>query len=277
MQALDFSQIIEFLPLIIGLVIAAMIGGFIAGLLGVGGGIVIVPALFWLFSFIDFDPSLAMHTAVGTSLATIIATSISSMQAHHKKSAVDWDVFKTWLPTMALGALSGGIIAKFISADALVLIFVCLAILVAINLFRPVSLSFASELPSRSKQGVISGFIGFCSALMGIGGGTFSVPTLVGYSFSTHRAVGTAASLGLIIAIPAAIGFVMSGWGQSGLLPFSLGYVNVIAVVVILPFTVLFAPIGARMAHKLPENTIKKAFAVFLLLTAARMIYRLIS
>ena len=273
MEALGLAQLSDFLPLLMGLVIAAMIGGFIAGLLGVGGGIVIVPALFWLLSFIKFNPQLAMHTAVGTSLATIIATSISSMRAHNKKSAVDWHVFKVWLPTMTLGALSGGIAAKFISANALTLIFACLAILVAINLFKPVSLTFATELPSRKKQGIISGLIGFASALMGIGGGTFSVPTLVGYSFPTHRAVGTAAALGLIIAIPATIGFIISGWGQSGLLPLSLGYVNLIAVLVILPFTVFFAPIGAKMAHKLPESAIKKAFALFLIATAARMLF----
>ena len=271
MEVLELKQLLEYLPLLIGLVIAAMVGGFIAGLLGVGGGIVIVPALFWLFSFINFDPLLAMHTAVGTSLATIIATSISSMSAHHRKSAVDWEVFKGWLPTMAIGALSGGIAAKFISAEALTLVFACLAILVAINLFRPVSLTLASQLPSRRKQGVISGLIGFASALMGIGGGTFSVPTLVGYSFSTHRAVGTASALGLIIAVPATIGFIISGWGKSGLLPLSLGYVNLIAVLVILPFTVFFAPIGAKMAHKLPEGAIKKAFAIFLLITSLRM------
>ena len=277
MEALDFSQISQFLPLIIGLIVASMLAGFIAGLLGVGGGIVIVPALFWLFSLIKFSPELAMHTAVGTSLATIVATSISSMKAHDNKGAVDWVLFKTWLPTMAFGALSGGIAAKFISADVLVLIFACLATLVAFNLLQPVSFKFGSELPSRQKQGVISGSIGFGSALMGIGGGTFSVPTLVAYSFSTHRAVGTAASLGLIIAVPATIGFIISGWGKPGLLPFSLGYVNLIAVVVILPFTVFFAPIGAKMAHKLPESAIKKAFAIFLLATAVRMIYRLIT
>ena len=277
MEVLDFSQISQLLPLMAGLIIAAMLAGFIAGLLGVGGGIVIVPALFWLFSLIKFSPELAMHTAVGTSLATIVATSISSMRAHHHKGAVDWELFKAWLPTMALGALFGGIAAKFISADALVLIFACLAILVAFNLFRPVSFQLGTELPSRRKQGMISGLIGFASALMGIGGGTFSVPTLVSYSFSTHRAVGTAASLGLIIAVPATIGFIISGWGQTGLLPFSLGYVNLISVILILPFTVLFAPIGAKMAHKLPESAIKKAFAIFLLATAIRMIYRLIA
>ena len=277
MEALDFSQISQFLPLLAGLIIAAMLGGFIAGLLGVGGGIVIVPALFWLFSLIKFTPELAMHTAVGTSLATIVATSVSSMRAHHKKGAVDWELFKGWLPTMAFGALSGGIAAKFISADALVMIFACLAILVAFNLIRPVSFKFGSSLPSRQKQGGISGFIGFASALMGIGGGTLSVPILVAYSFSTHRAVGTAASLGFIISVPATIGFVISGWGQTGLLPFSLGYVNLIAVLIILPFTILFAPIGAKMAHQLPEGVIKKAFAIFLFATAARMIYRLIT
>lgn len=272
---MEALAIAELLPLIIGLMVAAIMGGLLAGLLGVGGGIIIVPALFWLFSIIKFEPQLAMHTAVGTSLATIIATSISSMRAHHKKDAVDWDLFKRWLPTMAIGALLGGFIAKYIASTILVLIFACLAVLVAINLFRPISKVISSQLPSENKQRGIGGVIGFASALMGIGGGTFSVPTLVAYSYPAHRAVGTAAALGLVIALPATIGFIVSGWGKAGLLPYSFGYVNLIAAGIMLPFTMFFAPIGAKLAHKLPAETIKRAFAVFLFITAMRMLISL--
>lgn len=268
---MEFTNLVELLPMLAGLCVAAVFAGILAGLLGVGGGIIIVPALFWLFSIINFDPALAMHTAVGTSLATIIATSISSMRAHDKKGAVDWELFKRWLTTLGFGALAGGIAAKFISSQILTLVFAVLALLIAINLFLPKGKVIAEELPSKAKQGGISGLIGFVSALMGIGGGTFSVPTMVAYSYPTHRAVGTASALGLIIAIPATIGFIISGWGVQGLLPVSLGYVNIIAALVILPFTIIFAPVGAKLAHALPEKMIKKAFAVFLFATSIKM------
>ena len=273
---MDFSLLIQYLPLLVGLIFAAILGGLLAGLLGVGGGIIIVPALFWLFSFINFDPTLAIHTAIGTSLATIIATSISSMRAHNKKGAVDWQLFKRWLPTLGLGALAGGIAAKFISSQILTLLFATLALLLAINLFLPKGKIIAEQLPSKAAQGGISGAIGFFSALMGIGGGTFSVPTMTAYSYPTHRAVGTASALGLIIAIPATLGFIVSGWGVTGLLPMSLGYVNIIVAAVILPFTILCAPIGAKLAHSLPESMIKKAFALFLFATSIKMFLSLI-
>jgi len=274
-HSFELAQISTYLPMIAALVIASICAGVLAGLLGVGGGIIIVPALFWLFSFVDFDSALAMHTAVGTSLATIIATSISSMRAHNKKGAVDWSLFKRWLPTLAIGALLGGVLAKFISSEFLVLLFACVAVYVAINLLRPKGKTIAKELPSNIIQRMIAACIGVVSALMGIGGGTFAVPTMVAFSYPTHRAVGTAAALGLVIAIPATLGFIYSGWGKEGLLPLSLGYVNIVAVLIILPFTIMFAPLGAKLAHALPEKMIKRAFAVFLLLTACRMIISL--
>ena len=263
----------EIISLVAGLAVASAIAGILAGLLGVGGGIVIVPALFWLFTFINFNPELSMHMAVATSLATIIATSISSMRAHHKKGAVDIELLKRWAPGVALGALSGGFLAKFIDPAGLKSIFGAVALVVAINLATPKTLVVAKHVPSgKAATSMISYIIGLVSSLMGIGGGTLSVPVLASFSYPIHRAVGTASAFGLVIAVPAVIGFIYSGHDIAGRPPFSLGYVNLVAAIIILPFTTFFAPIGARLAHSLDAVWVKRAFALFLSITAIRML-----
>lgn len=263
----------ELAALAVGLGLSSIVAGLLAGLLGVGGGIVIVPVLFWLFTLTDFDDDLAMHMAVATSLATIIFTSISSMRAHHKKGAVDASLLKRWTPGIALGALTGGILARFIEPDMLTAIFGVIALAVAVNMAIPKTLVIAESLPaSRVVQVAISYVIGFFSALMGIGGGTLSVPTLSAFSFPIHRAVGTAAAFGLVIALPAVAGFIYAGWDVPDRPPFSLGYVNLAAALIILPFTTFFAPYGARLAHSLDARWVKRAFAIFLAITAVRML-----
>lgn len=263
----------EILALGGGLAIAAVIAGLMAGLLGVGGGIVIVPALFWLFTFTNFPPELSMHMAVATSLATIIATSISSARAHHKKGGVDVALLKRWAPFIGVGALAGGLGAKFIDPAGLRALFGVVALLVAANLATPKTLVIAEEMPKgMAKQGPIAFVIGLISSLMGIGGGTLSVPTLAAFSYPIRRAVGTAAAFGLVIAVPAAVGFVISGWGVAERPPLSLGYISVPAAALILPFTTFFAPYGAKAAHALDPIWVKRAFAVFLTITAVRML-----
>lgn len=257
-----------------GLAAASIVAGIIAGLLGVGGGIVIVPTLFWLFTIIDFAPELSMHMAVATSLATIIATSVSSMRAHHKKGAVDVALLRRWTPAMAIGALAGGLVARFVDPAALKAIFGVVALIVAANLSTPRNLVVAAALPAgKIVQSAISLVIGLLSSLMGIGGGTLSVPTLAAFSYPIHKAVGTASAFGLVIAVPAVAGFVISGWDAPGRPPFSLGYVNLAAAAIILPFTTVLAPYGARLAHRLDAVWVKRAFATFLAITALRMIW----
>ena len=207
----------EIISLITGLAAVSALAGVLAGLLGVGGGIAIVPALFWLFTFIKFNPELSMHMAVATSLATIIATSISSMRAHQKKGAVDFELFRRWAPGISIGALSGGFLAKFIDPAGLKSIFGIVALAVAINLATPKTLVVAKDVPSgKAATSLLSYVIGLVSSLMGIGGGTLSVPILAAFSYPIHRAVGTSAAFGLVIAIPAVIGFIYSGFGIPG-------------------------------------------------------------
>lgn len=257
-----------------GVVLAGGLGGLLAGLLGVGGGIVIVPVLFWVFTFTRFDPALAMHMAVATSLATIIATSISSARAHHKRGAVDMALVKRWGPWMAAGALAGGAFAGLVNAAALMMVFGIMGLAVSVNLARPKSLVLAPDLPSgKVGQPVLASGIGLVSAMMGIGGGTLGVPTLTAFSVPVHRAVGTAATFGLIIAIPAAIALVVAGLGVAGRPPLSLGYVNLVAAALILPMSIFMAPHGAKLAHALDAKWVKRSFAVFLTITSVRMLW----
>lgn len=263
----------EIVLLVGGLVVASIIAGLIAGLLGVGGGIVLVPVMFWMFTLINFPEPIAAHMAVATSLATIVFTSVSSMRAHHKRGAVDFELLKRWGPAIAIGALSGGLAARWFDGGVLTGIFGTVALLIAINLAIPRTLVISGRLPHPAVQGAIGVIIGFISSLMGIGGGTLGVPTLAAFSYPIHRAVGTAAAFGFVIAVPAAIGFIVSGWEVPGRPPLSLGYVSLAAAAIILPFTITLAPVGARLAHALEPIWVKRAFALFLVITAIKMLH----
>ncbi len=256
-----------------GLVVASIAAGLIAGLLGVGGGIVLVPVMFWMFTVVQFPEEIAAKMAVATSLTTIMFTSLSSMNAHRKRGAVDFDLLRRWAPFMAIGALAGGLASRFLEGETLTGVFGVVGILVAVNLSIPTTLVIAKELPHAVVQWLLALINGFISSLMGIGGGTLGVPILAAFSFPIHRAVGTASAFGLVIAIPAVVGFIIAGWDVPGRPPFSLGYVSLPAAVIILPFTMFFAPFGARLAHALQPIWVKRAFALFLAITAIKMLH----
>jgi len=261
------------LALIAGLGVTGVIGGILAGLLGVGGGIVVVPVLFWILGLFAFSPEVASHLAVATSLATIIPTSISSMRAHNKRGTVDKDLLRLWGPAVFVGALIGGILSRFIPGDGLRLVFGVVGILVAINMAIPRTLVISQHLPkSGLVNRLIATVIGLISSLMGIGGGTLSVPTLAAFSFPVHKAVGTASAMGLLIAVPGVAGFIWSGWDAAGRPPLSLGYVSLPAALIIAPVSYFCAPLGVRLAHALNPRYLKLAFAFFLAITAARML-----
>lgn len=251
------------------------IAGVLAGLLGVGGGIVIVPVLVLVAEIFDINDDIAMLLVVGTSLATIIPTSISSARAHHKRGAIDFDILRGWVPAIFLGALLGGIASKFIGSDGLTLVFGVVAIIVSINLALPKTLTLAAAPPKAvASQSAIALPIGFTSALMGIGGGTLSVPIMSMLSVPVHRAVATASVFGLAIAVPAVAGFIWAGLGVEGRPPGSLGFVNLPAAIVLFSMSVLTAPYGAKLAHILEPRKLKLAFAVFLAISAARMLWK---
>ncbi|WP_426373167.1 sulfite exporter TauE/SafE family protein [Aliiroseovarius sp. PTFE2010] len=261
------------LVILIGLIGSSVLAGVLAGLLGVGGGIVLVPVLFWILAFVDFPADISMHLAVATSLSTIIFTSLSSARSHHSHGNVDVKILKLWAPGVVIGALGGGLAAKFVDADALKTIFGVIAVLVAINMMRKNILVFRSALPeSPATNGVISVLCGLFSALMGIGGGTLAVPILSSFSVPIRKAVGTASAMGILIAVPATLGFIWAGWNVPNR-PFgSLGYVNLIGTLIILPFTVGFAPVGASLSNRISTIWVKRCFAIFLGITGCRML-----
>jgi uncharacterized protein len=274
-QALDPSMFDgqTIAALIAGFAATGVISGILAGLLGVGGGIVIVPVLFWVLTLFHFPASITSHLAVATSLAIIIPTSISSMRAHAKRGNVDHALLNLWGPAVFVGALIGGIMSKFIPGGGLRLVFGVVGLLVAVNLSMPKHLVISEHLPkSALVNRAIATVIGFISSLMGIGGGTLSVPTLASFSFPVHRAVGTSSALGLLIAIPGVAGFIWAGLGVAGRPPLSLGFVSLPAVLIIAPISYLLAPWGAHLAHALNARYLKLAFAFFLAITAARML-----
>lgn len=255
------------------LIAAGLAAGFVGGLFGIGGGIVIVPALYFVFTALGVDEAVRMHVAVGTSLSTIIATSWRSLSAHTKAGAVDFDILKTWTPWISIGALLGAGAAGFANTEALLLIFGGGLLLIAaqIGLANPNWRIFAG-LPRGIVRAVIAGGLGMLSALMGIGGGAIGVTVMTLCGRPIHQAVATASGFGAAIAIPAALGYAAVGWGRDGLPPWSLGFVNIAGFVFLALLTMLTAPIGARLAHTLPQLTLKRAFAAVLAVLALNML-----
>jgi uncharacterized protein len=267
----------ELLVYFMGLLITGVIGGLIAGLFGVGGGIVIVPILFWIFTSLSFPNEILMHMAIGSSLATIIPTSISSARAHYHRGSIEIDIIKKWAPGIFLGAIIGGLSGNYFSVNELKYLFASIAFFVALNMFFKEHLRLGNCLPkSRLLNIVISSLIGFVSSLMGVGAGTIGVPTLVALSVPIHKAIGTAAALGLFIAVPATLGLAFSGFNVPNRPPMSIGYVNLIAFFIMFPLTVFFAPIGVKFAHRINQRLLKIIFGIFLILTSVKMLSSLI-
>lgn len=266
----------EYLFWIGAMILAGTLGGLAAGLLGVGGGIVIVPILYIVLSSMAVEPGLAMKVAVATSLASIIFTSLSSARSHHRRGAVDLILLRSWSIPIFTGVIFGTVLAGWLDGTWLTLIFAVVAVLVATNMFlRANAVPIFPDFPGGAAK-VGSGIIvGTISALMGIGGGTLGVPILTAFGYDIRRAVGTAAALGFIIAIPGAIGYSVAGWSLEDKPPGSLGYVNLIGLAALVPLTVIVAPLGARLAHKISKKALSYSFAAFLLLVAARMFFDL--
>jgi uncharacterized membrane protein YfcA len=256
--------------------VAGLGAGVLAGLLGVGGGIILVPVLDYAFGVVGVSNELRMHLAVGTSLASIVPTAIVSARAHRLRGAIDPVLARRWSPAIALGAALGAIIASRLEGRALSAVFAAVALVVAVRMIWHSGKAAAGgdRQPMLSRWLPLPVGIGMVSALMGIGGGTLSVPVMTWLGLPVHRAVGTSAWFGLWIAIPAALGYAWLGAGLPGLPALSLGYVNVLALAVLLPSTVVAAPLGARIAHGLSRKQLSLAFGAFLLLTSARMVYR---
>ena len=255
---------------------AGVAGGILAGLLGVGGGIVIVPALYLALSLTGMDPALVMQVAVGTSLATIVFTSLSSGFGHYRKGAIDFDLLRLWAPSILSGVIIGSVLGGLVSGLALLAVFATVALIVAFDMMFRRS-SDGSDQRSFSKPiwaglGVLAGGI---SAMMGIGGGTVCVPLLNFLGYDIRRAVGTSSAIGFLIGVPGATIYAFTGLGQENLPPFSVGYVNLLLAAIIIPLSTSFAHVGVRLAHAIPRGTLRMAFGLFLLATSLRMFWDL--
>lgn len=245
--------------------------GFFAGLLGIGGGLITVSSLAIMFSAHGYPSEYVMHMAVGTSLAVIVAGSWSSFRAHHRHGAVDWQVVRAMTPGMLGGVLAGSIVARFLPTAFLKYFF--LVVMAAITAQMAFSLrpKPSRELPGKRALAAVAASIGLLSSLMGGGAAAVGVPFLTWCNMTTHRAIGTVAAMGFPLAIAGTAGYVASGWSAAGLPPASLGFVYVPAFVAIAIPSMLLAPVGARLAHRLKGTTLRRIFAMFLIATGAKV------
>ena len=259
------------LPFVALLLLIGALAGVISGMLGVGGGIVLVPAFFYAFDKLEFDGPSLMQVCIGTSLATIIVTSIRSARAHHAKGALDVRMLRTWGPFLVLGAVVGVIVAARLPSQTLQAVFGVLAGLAGLYMaFGRASWRLGQALPKQPVAGLLGAAVGFLSAIMGIGGGTFGVPLMTLFNVPIHRAVGTASGFGLLIALPAVIGFLLVPVEQAP--PFTIGAINIPAFLVVIGTTMLTTPYGVKLAHRLDPTPLKRAFAIFLVIVAANML-----
>jgi uncharacterized membrane protein YfcA len=265
----------DYLLLAVAMLITGGVGGILAGLLGIGGGIVIVPVMEAALTYLGIDEAIRMHVAVATSLATIVPTSIASSRAHHRRKSVDLELVRRWALFVLLGALAGAVIASQVHSNVLSMIFAVVALIVAVKMMLPLEgRTIAGDVPKGVLVAAIPTAIGAVSSMMGIGGGTLSVAVLTLFNQPIHRAVGTAALFGLAISLPGTVGFMISGFDDPRLPPGSIGYVNLIGFALISPMTFLAAPLGAAIAHRLSRRHLSLLFGLFLVIVAARMFYR---
>ena len=266
----DPTQLMQMLALL--LVIGA-VAGVIAGLLGVGGGIVLVPAFYFAFDYLGYAPPDLMQICLATSLATIVVTSLRSVMAHHRRGAVDWAILRGWGPGIVIGAILGVAAAAALQARVLQAIFGILGILVGLYLaFGRAEWQIAPSMPTGATRAALAPGVGFVSVLMGIGGGSFGVPLMSLYGRPIHRAVATAAGFGVLIAVPSVAGFVLLGSEAADRPPAMLGQVNLPAFAVIVTMTLLTAPLGVRLAHALDPRPLKRGFAAFIIVMASNML-----
>ncbi|MEO9339717.1 sulfite exporter TauE/SafE family protein [Mesorhizobium sp. SB112] len=271
--------------LLIALLAAGALTGALAGIFGVGGGAVAVPILYELFRFVGVPEEVRMPLCVGTSLAIIIPTSITSFITHYRKGAVDMSILRIWAIPAVIGVIAGSVIARYAPADLFKTVFVVVAGLSAIRLlFGKDSWRLGLDMPGKFLMVVYGWIIGLLSALMGIGGGQLSSLFMTFYSRPIHQAVATSSGLGVLVSVPGALGYIYAGWPKAAeypdvvamQYPLALGYVSLIGFLLFIPTSTVMAPIGARFAHRLSKRKLEVAFGIFLLFVCARFLASLI-
>ncbi len=263
--------------IIIMYIAVGLIAGVLAGLLGVGGGIVIVPMLVFCFIKQGVNEDVIMHVALGTSLASILFTSISSFWAHHRRLGVDWSIVKRIIPGILIGTYSGTLVASRLSTGFLKVFFCFFLYCAATQLILNKKPKPSREIPGPGGLLLVGGVIGVISSLVGIGGGSLSVPFMLWCNITAHRAIGTSAAIGFPIAVAGTFGYIVNNLQVTGVPPHTIGYVYLPALVFIVFFSVLTAPVGAKLAHSLPVDKLKQTFAFFLYIVATKLVWDLIS
>ncbi|OYY91253.1 MAG: permease [Sphingomonas sp. 28-66-16] len=267
------AALLPWLPGLVALLAAGLAAGFAAGLFGIGGGFVVVPAFIAILPALGGDHGEYAHVAIGTSLATIMFTSLRSVQAHARRGAVDFDILKSWSPWIVLGVGGGVLLARLVDGHALTLIFAGGVFLMALHFIAPVlgRQQVHDRMPTGMTRASVAGGLGAFSSLLGIGGGTIAVVVMTMCGRSIHRAIATAAGLGFIIAVPGTIGFALIGLGTPNLPMGSLGFVNLPGAAIIASTSMLTAPMGAAAAHSLPPGPLKRVFGLYLLFVSVIM------
>jgi uncharacterized membrane protein YfcA len=259
------------------LLCGGLVMGVLAGLLGIGGGGIMVPILYELFSAVGVDETVLMHLCVGTSLAVIMPTSLRSFYSHRAKGAVDMDIIRSMALPVVTGVVIGTLVARYANNTLLTAIWIGAASMMSAKMFfGRESWKLGDAIPGNPARAVYGLFIGTISTLMSIGGGAFVTMMMTLYGRPIHQAVGTSSGFGPMIAVPGTIGFIWAGWGMAGLPPGSLGYVSLLSVAVIVPVSVLAAPLGVRMAHGFSRRRLEIFFATFLALVAVRFLWTLV-
>lgn len=274
---MDASAASELVTFALGLAAAGALAGLLAGAFGIGGGAILVPVIDQILDVLGYDDSVRMHVAVGTSLAIIIPTSIRSFNGHRARGVVDMRLLRDWVVVVPLGVVAAAAAAAFISDEGLRLVFAVMACVVALKLlFRWERIRLGTDIPGNPVKAAWGMGIGFISTLMGVGGGVISNTFMTLYGRPIHQAVATSSGVGVLIAIPGALGYVLAGLGDPLLPPLSLGYVNLIGVALVIPLSMLFAPLGVRLAHAATKRQLEVGFGIFMLGVSSRFAWGLI-
>ncbi|MEO3387429.1 sulfite exporter TauE/SafE family protein [Mesorhizobium sp. CAU 1741] len=267
----------ELITFAIAIAAAGVVSGLLAGIFGIGGGAVLVPVFYQVFQLLGVDESVIMHLAVGSSLGIIIPTSIRSFTGHKAKGAVDMDVLKKFLIPVPIGVILASVTAAYISSEGLRTVFAVIMILVAIRmLFNRDSWRLGTELPGNPALSIVGIVIGYLSTLMGIGGGVLNNTFMTLFGRPIHQAVATSSGVGVLIAIPGTIGYIWAGWGNPLLPIASTGFINWIAVALIIPIAMIVTPYGVGIAHALSKRKLEVGFGLFCLFVAVRFFLSLL-
>jgi uncharacterized protein len=282
-NGIDVTELVELMGL---LVLVGALAGFLAGIFGIGGGAILVPVLYECFRLAGVPLKVRMPLCVGTSLAIIIPTSIRSFRAHYARGAVDMSVIRAWWLTILIGVIAGSAIARIAPERLFKYVFVAVAWSAAVRLiFSRESWKFGDELPKGPLMKVYGLMIGLLSTLMGIGGGLFSNLLMTFYGRPIHQSVATSSALAVLISIPGALGYIYAGWPAAAhypdvaalQLPFALGYVSLIGALLVVPLSLVTAPLGVRAAHALSKRQLETAFGCYLFLVGSRFVISLVS